>query len=53
MSDSELVDELIAHARDLEDAGGDANPFLSHEHELLMRAAERLSQLRAAAGPPS
>ena len=53
MSDNELVDELIEHARNLEDTGGGVNPFLIHEHELLMRAAERLNQLSAGSGPPS
>jgi hypothetical protein len=52
MSDNELVDELIEHARNLEDSGGGVNPFLVHEHELLMRAAERLNQLRTGISPP-
>lgn len=47
MSDRELVDELTAHARELEDADGAVNPFLVHEHEMLMKAAQRLSQLSA------
>jgi hypothetical protein len=45
MSDSEL--ELTQHARELEDANGEVNPFLAHEHELLMKAAQRLGQLSA------
>jgi hypothetical protein len=53
MSDNELVDELIEHARNLEDTGGGVNPFLAHEHELLMRAAERLNQLSTGTSPPS
>jgi hypothetical protein len=47
MSDIELVDELTAQAKELEDADGAVNPFLVHEHEILMKAAERLIELSA------
>jgi len=54
MSAGELVDELIAHARDLEDADGGVNPFLINEHDLLLKAAERLNHLSSfVKTPPS
>lgn len=53
MSDNELVDELTAQARQLEDMDGGVNPFLFYEHELLMQAAQRLSQLSSGVTPPA
>jgi hypothetical protein len=53
MSDGELVDELIAHARDLEDADGGVNPFLVNEHDLLLKAAERLNHLSSFVKSPT
>ncbi len=47
MSDSELVAGLTACAQELEDPDGGVNPFLVHEHQLFIAAAERLSELSA------
>jgi hypothetical protein len=45
MSDQELIAELTAQARDLEESDGHVNPFLSREYELLTEAAQRIEQL--------
>lgn len=45
MSDHELIQELTAQARDLEEASGEVNPFLLREYELLTQAARRIEQL--------
>lgn len=52
MSDRELIEELTAQARHLEDSDGGINPFLVYEYDLLTKAARRLDQLSAGTPPP-